>query len=258
MRLKHIVAVAALAMVAVGGAQAKEWKKIRMGTEGAYPPFNYTTSAGELVGFDIEIGNALCEEMKVECEWVTQDWDGIIPGLIAGKYDTILASMSITPEREEKISFSEKYYNTPPAIAVRKDSDLKGVTPADLAGKKIGAQSSTTHSIYAEQTFTDSDIVLYPTSEEYKLDLESGRVDAVGDDVMVLQGWIDSDEGSCCKILGTLKSVDEIHGKGAGIGVRKGDEDLAAMFSDAIAAIRANGKYKEINDKYFAFDAYGE
>ncbi|OKL43129.1 ABC transporter substrate-binding protein [Pseudovibrio exalbescens] len=258
MRFLRFAAVAALAVATIGGAHAKEWTKVRMGTEGAYPPFNYTTADGKLVGFDIEIGNALCEELKIECEWVTQDWDGIIPGLVAGKYDTILASMSITPERQEQISFSEKYYNTPPAIAVPKDSELTGITMEDLKDISIGAQSSTTHSVYAEEFFTESDVRLYPTAEEYKLDLESGRVDAVVDDVMVLSQWIESEEGSCCKILGTLKSVPRIHGEGAGIGVRKGDEDLAAMFSEAIKAIRANGKYKEINDKYFNFDVYGD
>ncbi|WP_310620312.1 ABC transporter substrate-binding protein [Flexibacterium corallicola] len=258
MRFMRFAAIAAVALSAIGGAEAKEWTKIRMGTEGAYPPFNYTTADGTLTGFDVEIGNALCEEMQVECEWVTQDWDGIIPGLIAGKYDTIIASMSITPEREEKISFSEKYYNTPPGMAVQKGSDLKSTSPADLADKKIGAQSSTTHSIYSEQFYPDSNVSLYPTSEEYKLDLENGRVDAVVDDVMVLTEWVKSDEGACCEILGTMKSVEEIHGAGAGIGVRKGDEELAEKLTAAIAAIRANGKYKEINDKYFTFDVYGE
>ncbi|WP_108817571.1 transporter substrate-binding domain-containing protein [Pseudovibrio sp. Alg231-02] len=258
MRIMRLAAVAAIALAAVSGAEAKEWTKVRMGTEGAYPPFNYTTADGTLTGFDIEIGNALCDELKLECTWVTQDWDGIIPGLVAGKYDTILASMSITPERMEKISFSEKYYNTPPGIAVRKDSELSEASPEGLKGVRLGAQGSTTHSQFAEEVLNGSDVALYPTSEEYKLDLENGRVDAVVDDVMALEQWISSDKGSCCKILGTMQSVEEIHGKGAGIGVRKGDEDLAALFTKGIAALRANGKYKEINDKYFKFDVYGE
>lgn len=257
MRMMRFAAVAALALAAATGVQAKEWTKVRMGTEGAYPPFNFTTADGTLTGFDVEIGNALCEELKLECTWVTQDWDGIIPGLIAGKYDTILASMSITPERMEKISFSEKYYNTPPAIAVRKDSELTEATVEGLEGVRLGAQSSTTHSQFAEEILKGSDVALYPTSEEYKLDLENGRVDAVVDDVMVLDQWVKSEEGACCKILGTMSSVESIHGKGAGIGVRKGDEDLAALFTKGIAALRANGKYKEINDKYFEFDVYG-
>jgi polar amino acid transport system substrate-binding protein len=195
--------------------------------------------------------------MKVECVFVTQDWDGIIPALQAGKFDAIIASMSITDERKKKVDFSEKYYNTPPAIAVPKDSDITGVDARALAGKTVGAQSSTTHSNYAETTYTDSDLRMYPTADEYKLDLANGRLDAVTDDVTVLEEWVNSEDGACCRIVGTIKPVPEIHGEGAGIAVRKGETELAERFNAAIKAIRANGRYKEINDKYFTFDAYG-
>ncbi len=252
-----LVAVAAALAMATGTASAQDMK-LKIGTEGAYPPFNNLEADGSLVGFDIDIARALCEEMNAECEFVTQDWDGIIPALQAGKFDAIIASMSITEERMEKVSFSEKYYNTPPAVAVPKDSDIGGSAAADLAGKVIGVQGSTTHSNYAEATYTDSDIKQYPTADEYKLDIVNGRLDAVVDDIIVLQEWLATDDGACCKIAGTIKPVPEIHGLGAGIAVRKGEEDLADKLSAAIKAIRANGKYKEINDKYFSFDAYGE
>ncbi|SFT79114.1 ABC transporter substrate-binding protein [Mesorhizobium sp. YR577] len=253
MRVALGVSVMALA---IGAAQAQE-KTIKIGTEGAYPPFNNLTADGKLEGFDIDIANALCEEMKAKCEFVTQDWDGIIPALQAGKFDAIIASMSITPERLEKVDFSEKYYNTPSAIAVPKDSELKGVTKEDLAGKTIGVQGSTTHFNYAEKTFTDSEVKAYPTAQEYQLDIANGRLDAVEDDIVVLSQWLDSADGACCKLLGQPSPQPvEIFGPGAGIAVRKGDA-LAAEFSAAIKAIRANGKYKEINDKYFKFDVYG-
>lgn len=256
--LMHIAAVAAVTLAAVSTAQAKEWTKVRIGTEGAYPPFNNLESNGDLVGFDIDIAKALCEEMKVECEFVTQDWDGIIPGLLAEKFDAIIASMSITEERKEKVDFSKKYYNTPPAVAVPKDSNLTEASKEALAGIQLGAQSSTTHSNYAEKHFADSDMKLYPTAEEYKLDLANGRLDAVVEDVVVLSEWLATDDGACCKILATLAIDPVINGEGAGIAVRKGDTDLRDKFTEAIAAIRANGKYKEINDKYFEFDVYGE
>ena len=132
---KITVAVAALAL-SLGAAQADNHSKtIKIGTEGAYPPFNNLTTSGELVGFDVDIAKALCDEMKVKCEFVTNDWDGIIPSLIAGKFDAIIASMSITDERKEKVDFSDKYYNTPPAIAVPKDSDITDATDAGLDGK---------------------------------------------------------------------------------------------------------------------------
>jgi polar amino acid transport system substrate-binding protein len=257
MYIKRLAAAAAIVLAAVGGAQAKDWSKVRIGTEGAYPPFNSLTSDGQLVGFDIDIANALCEEMKVECEFVTQDWDGMIPALQAGKFDAVIASMSITEERKQKVDFTNKYYNTPPAIAVPKNSKLTGTTDADLKGVLLGAQSSTTHSNYAEEKLPSADLKLYPTPDEYKLDIANGRIDAVIDDVVVLSDWLKSDNGACCKLLGTLKPDPVINGEGAGIAIRKEDGDLKEMLNKAIAGILASGKYKEINDKYFDFDVYG-
>jgi len=252
-----LAAVATLALTA-GGALAKDWKKVVIGTEGAYPPFNYVDTDGKVKGFDVDIALALCAEMKVECEVVTQDWDGIIPALLAGKFDAIIASMSITPERQKTIAFTDKYYNTPPAVAAPKDTTIAGVTPEDLKGKTIGVQSSTTHADFVEKMLPDSTMKAYPTSDEYKLDLASGRIDAAVDDVVVLSEWLKTDAGACCKIVGTIKPVIEIHGPGAGIGLRKEDTDLRDMFNAAIKAIRANGKYQEINAKYFPFDVYGD
>jgi len=253
----RIALTASVALLTLGAAQAQD-KVLKLGTEGAYPPFNNLTSDGKLEGFDIDIGNALCEQMKVKCEWVTQDWDGIIPALQAGKFDAIIASMSITPERAEKVDFSNKYYNTPSAIAVPKDSELKGVTKEDLAGKTIGAATSTTHFNYASKTYTDSTVKGYPSSPEEQLDLANGRIDAIEDDIVVLSQWLDTPDGACCKILGQPSPQPvEIFGPGAGIAVRKGDKELADKLSAAIKEIRANGKYKEINDKYFKFDVYG-
>ena len=254
-RFALAASVAAL-VLSVGAAGAQE-KTIKIGTEGAYPPFNYVDTAGAVQGFDIEIAKALCAKMEAECTFVTQDWDGIIPALQAGKFDAIIASMSITPERAEKVDFTHKYYNTPPAIVAPKDSDIKGVAKEDLAGKTIGVQGSTTHFNYSTKTYTDSTVKAYPTAQEYQLDLANGRLDAANDDIIVVQQFLDSPDGACCKLIGTIKPVPEIHGQGAGIAIRKGETDLVNKFNAAIDAIRANGKYKEINDKYFTFDAYG-
>ncbi|WP_108659284.1 transporter substrate-binding domain-containing protein [Acuticoccus kandeliae] len=256
--MNRIIIAAALAIVTMLPAHAQEKMKLRIGTEGAYPPFNYFDSAGNLVGFDIDIANALCEEMNAECTFVTQDWDGIIPALLANKFDAIIASMSMTPARDEIVDFTNKYYNTPPAIAVPKDSPLTDASPESMADIILGAQSSTTHANYAEKIYPDTELRRYGTPEEYKLDLKSGRIDAAIDDSVVLSSWIDSEDGACCKILATLKNDDEIHGPGAGIAVREEDTELKEKLNAAIAAIRANGKYKEINDKHFAFDVYGD
>ena len=251
----HIFAAASIAAAALFAGAAAAQEKIVIGSEGAYPPFNSLTTDGKLVGFDIDIAQALCDEMKVTCEFVTNDWDGMIPALQAKKFDAIVASMSITPERLEQVDFSKKYYNTGPAIAVPKDSEITDVEGLD--GKTLGAQASTTHANYAEKHMADSDLKLYPTADEYKLDIENGRIDGVIDDVVVLSQWVNSEAGACCKILTALPVDVEINGEGAGIAVRKGDP-LADRFTAAIAAIRESGKYKEINDKYFEFDVYGD
>lgn len=256
MALSHKIATAAaLALTLVAGAsQAAD--KLVIGTDSTYPPFEYLDASGQFLGFDMDIGRALCAEMKAECTFVSQEWDGIIPALQAKKFDMILSSMSITPERKQLVDFTDKIYNTPPAIAVPKDSAAK--TPADLKGKTIGAQTSTTHSNYAEKHLPDTQLKLYPTADEYKLDIAAGRVDAVIDDVVVLSEWVKSKDGDCCKILVTLPVDKEINGEGAGIAVRKGDNALREKLNKAIAAIRADGTYKKIQDKYFDFDVYGQ
>jgi len=259
MRISRRLAMAASAAVfaLMAGTAMAEGEKIVIGTEGAYPPFNNLESDGSLTGFDIDIAKALCEEMKAECTFVTQDWDGIIPALISKKFDAIIASMSITAERKEKVDFTNKYYNTPPAIAVPKDSPITEATEDALDGKTLGAQSATTHSNYAEAHMKKSELKLYPTSEEYKLDIVNGRIDGVVDDIVVLSEWLKTADGACCKLLGALPIDPVINGEGAGIAVRKGDDALREKFNAAIDAIRKNGKYKEINDKYFPFDVYG-
>ena len=148
MTFSRLLAAAATAAVLTFAGSAMAQEKIKIGTEGAYPPFNTVTADGKLVGFDIDIANALCAQMKVECEIVTQDWDGIIPALQAKKFDAIIASMSITEERKKQVAFTNKYYTTPLALVALKDSDLAATDPAALAGKTVGAQASTTQAVW--------------------------------------------------------------------------------------------------------------
>ncbi|RCS25307.1 amino acid ABC transporter [Phyllobacterium salinisoli] len=256
-RFALAASAAAIVLTMGAAAGAQEPLKLTIASEGAYPPFNTLTPDGKLEGFDIDIAKALCDEMKAECTFVAQDWDGAIPALQAGKFDAFIASMSITDERKKQVAFSDKYYNTPPAIAAPKDTDIKGVTKEDLAGKTIGVQGSTTHANYSEKTYTDSTIKSYPTADEYRLDLVNGRLDAVNDDSVTLTEWLKTPDGACCKIVGLITPVEAIHGPGAGVAIRKERPELVAKFNEAIKAIRANGTYKKINDKYFDFDAYG-
>lgn len=255
--LKTVFAAVVAVAIASGAALAGEMKKVRIGTEGAYPPFNFVDSNGKLQGFDVDISGALCDKMKVECEYVAQDWDGIIPALLAKKYDAIIASMSITEERAKKVSFTDKYYNSKAQFIMKKGAGHSDVSVTGMKGKVIGAQSSTTHSSYLEDVYKDSEIKLYGTQDEANADLASGRLDAILADSIVLYEWLrKTDEGKCCEFIGDGVSAEKWFGKGAGIAVRKEDGELKDMLNKALAEIIADGTYKSINDKYFPFSIY--
>ena len=246
--------VALFATVASAGMD-----KVRMGTEGAYAPFNYIDQNGELQGFDIEIGNALCAAMKVECEWVTNDWDGIIPALMAKKYDTIVASMSITEDRLKKIDFSDKYYTTPAKFVRKKGSGIE-ITRESLAGKTVGVQSATIHEDFLLGEYGDIvEIKTYGTQDDANLDFAAGRVDLLlADSVALLEGLLQTDAGKDAEFVGPDFTDPKYFGLGAGIGIRKGETELRDMLNAAIAQIRADGTYERINAKYFDFDVYGD
>ncbi|MGH6718860.1 MAG: ABC transporter substrate-binding protein [Alphaproteobacteria bacterium] len=256
--MKRLMTVVALAVVMGAGAAYADMRKVVIGTEGAYPPFNYIDESGELQGFDVDIAKALCKAADFECTFVVQDWDGIIPGLIAKKYDAIIASMSITEERKQKVDFTGKYYNTPAKFIAAKGQTFE-FTAEGLAGKVIGAQRATIHENFLRDNFTDSDIRVYATQDEANADLASGRLDLVlADSVALDEGFIQTDAGACCEFVGPDYSDPKWFGDGAGIAIRKGEEDLVLAFNAAIQQIREDGTYKAINDKYFAFDVFGE
>jgi lysine-arginine-ornithine-binding protein len=251
-----LIAAAALAVLATG-AQAQDKQKVKIGTEGAYPPFNSIDSAGELVGFDVDIAKALCDAANFECEFVVQDWDGIIPGLLAKKYDAIVASMSITEQRKEVVDFTDKYYNTPAKLVAAKDAGFD-ISPEGLAGKVIGVQRATTHENFARATFPESEVRAYATQDEANADLVSGRLDlAMADSVALLDGFLKTDAGADFEFVGPDYNDPKFHGEGVGIAIRKGEDDLRAAFNEAIDKIRADGTYQAINEKYFDFDVYG-
>jgi len=241
---------------------AKDWKKVRIATEGAYPPFNYMDEKGEPQGFDLDIAWALCEEMGVECEIVIQDWDGLIPGLLAKKYDAIIASMSITEERKQVVDFSKKYYMTPARFVAKKGSGIE-ISKEGLEGKVIGVQRGVVAANFLQDNFADvADIRTYATQEEADMDLIAGRVDLVMADAVVLQGGLlenpDVPEGKNFEFVGPGYTDPKWFGDGIGVAVRKQDKELRDMFTAAIKAIRDNGTYQKINAKYFDFDVYGD
>lgn len=249
--LKQMIAGSLFALLLAAGPAAAE-DTLRIGTEGAYPPFNQIGPDGELQGFDIDIAKALCEEMDRDCEFVTQDWDGIIPGLLANKYDAIIASMSITPERDKAVDFTGRYYSNKLRFLAKKSSNIKP-TEASLKGKTVGAQRATISSQWLQDNMGDIlDIKLYDTQENAFLDLGSGRIDAVLADMLVAYEWLNSGEGSAYEFKGeAVYSGDKI-----AIAVQEGNDELRKEFSEAIKAIRKDGTYARINAKYFPFDIY--
>ena len=228
-------------------------EELRIGVEGAYPPFSAVDENGELVGFDIEIARALCAEMKAECELVQQDWDGIIPGLLAKKYDAIIASMSDTEERREQVSFTERYYKDGARFVRKKGSGLR-VSYGGLAGKKVGVQRGTVTDNFLTAEFEGAEVKRYDTLENAHLDLTQGRLDLVLADQFVNQDWAAKNEDY--ETTGHTYTNPKYFGDIA-IAVRKEDNKLRERLNAAILAIRGNGKYKAINDKYFSFDIYG-
>ena len=230
---------------------------LRLGVEGAYPPFSEMGSDGKLKGFDIDIAAALCTRMKVTCTLVQAEFDAMIPALRAKKFDAIIASMSITPERLKAVDFSDKYYNTPARIVTKANAAFEA-TPDGLKGKKIGVQRTTIHDRYATATFKGAEVVRYAKQDEVFLDLVNGRIDAtLADSVAADQGFLKTPSGKGFAFRGAEFNDPAFFGTGAGIAVRKGDKALQARLNAALAAIRADGTYKRINDKYFDFDVYG-
>ena len=254
MKITSLLIMAALVL----GSMSLHAEKLRMGTEGAYAPFNSIDKNGKLIGFDIEIGDALCKAMNKECEWVTADWDGIIPALLAKKFDTIVASMSITAERQKKIDFTGKYYTSPVKFAQPKGGAPIEISEKGLKGKIIGVQGGTVTEKFVKGTFGNvAEVKAYGAQDEANLDFVSGRVDLLAADSFVLYDFLATKDGSFAEAIGPDFDDPKYIGDGIGIGIRKGEDELKAMLNKAIAQIRADGTYKKINDKYFPFDVFG-
>ena len=250
-------ALAATVAVFAPLAAAQAPAVLKIGVEGAYPPFSEIGTDGKLKGFDIDIANAMCERLKMTCTLVQAEFDAMIPALRAKKFDAIVASMSITPERKKSVDFSDKYYQTPARVIARADSKLE-VTPAGLKGKKIGVQRTTIHDRFATTTFKGAQIVRYAKQDEVFLELASGRIDAtLMDSVAADVGFLKTPAGKGYAFVGPVYTDPAFFGEGAGIAVRQGDTALRDKLNAALAAMLADGSYKKLAAKYFDFDVYG-
>ena len=233
-----------------GSADAQE--KLKLATEGTYPPWNYRDPSGKLVGWDVEIGFALCERMKTECEFIAQDWDGIIPGLNAKKFDLIVASMGITAKRKEQVAFSNAYKDTISKFVAKKGA-VKDTSVDGLAGKRIGVQRGSIQHDFLTKTYTKSDIAVYDKTTDVELDLLSDRVDVMLQNKLTsFSGFFKKAESSGYEFVGPdLKGG--LLGEGSGIAMRKEDTQLRDRVNKASAEIIADGTHEKISAKYFPF-----
>lgn len=217
---------------------------IKIATESSYKPFSYTDADGKLIGYEIELVDALCAQMKAECEVISQDWDGLIPGLNAQKFDATIAGMSITPERKEVVEFSDPYFHSGIILIGKKGDDI---SVEGLEGQPVASQRSTVASQYLQDEHDNADIKLYDTQDNAYLDLTSGRVRAMMSDKVTGIDWLKTEAGKDYEVKGQEISTND---DAMGIAFRKGDP-LVAKFNAALAELKANGTYDQITGSYF-------
>jgi lysine/arginine/ornithine transport system substrate-binding protein len=258
-KLLAALTIALLSVTATGVAQAKDWSTIRFGVDASYPPFESKGSDGKLVGFDIDLGNEICKRLNAKCVWVENDFDGMIPALKAKKFDGVLSSMSMTPQREEQIAFSDKLFNTPTRLVAKKGAGIQP-TADSLKGKSVGVEQGTIQETYAKAYWEPKGVkvVPYQNQDQVYADLISGRLDAaLQDAVQADLGFLKTPRGAGFEFAGGDLNDPKTLGNGAGIGLRKEDTDLKAKIDHAIADMIKDGTYKKIETKYFSFDVYG-
>jgi polar amino acid transport system substrate-binding protein len=248
------------ALLAFSGAIAHAQDTIRFGVAAEpYPPFTTKDASGKWVGFEVDLMDAVCAQMKAKCEIVEVAWDGIIPALQAKKFDVIWSSMSITEKRKEVIDFTDRYYKTPPVIIGAKSDaiNIDYKNPDSMKGKIIGVQTSTIHALFAQKYFgSTATVKVYDTQDNVNADLAAGRIDLDMADSTTLYAFLKTDQGKDFEVKWTAPA-DPIFGVGVGGGVRKDDGELKERLNKAIAAVRADGTYDTIAKKYFDFDVYG-
>ncbi|WP_457472100.1 ABC transporter substrate-binding protein [Pseudomonas sp. TE21394] len=240
-------------------SQAWGGEILRIGIEAAYPPFASKNPAGQIVGFDYDIGNALCAKMQVKCQWVEQEFDGLIPALKVKKIDAVLSSLTITDERRKSVDFTQRYYQSFGRLVMLEGTEL-GKDFTGLSGKRVGVQRATIHDRFATEVLSQAgaQVIRYASLNEAYLDLIAGRLDAVqGDDVAVQIGFLDTANGKGYAFAGEALNDPKYFGEGVGIAVRKGDKELRERFNRAIVAVRESGEYQSIQRNYFKFDVYG-
>jgi len=247
-----------IALLATISVFANNIKEIRFGVDPTFAPFESKDAAGKVVGFDIDLGNAICEKLQAKCVWVENNFDAIIPALQARKFDAILSGMYMTEKRKEQIAFTDKIYNGPVFLVAHKNNPIKPEID-QLKGKTIGVEQGSAQETYANKNWRSAgvNVVAYQGADLVVQDLESGRIDAaVLSGVMAEYSFLNKPQGKDFAMVGKALQDPELFGAGAAIGLRKDDAQLREALNAAISQIIADGTYKKLADKYFSFDIY--
>jgi lysine/arginine/ornithine transport system substrate-binding protein len=253
-RTMAALAVFASATVAAGNASAADIKEIRFGVEASYAPFESKTPTGDLQGFDIDIGNAVCAKLKAKCVWIENSFDGLIPALQARKFNAINSDMTITAQRREAIDFTDPIYTIPNQMIAKKGSGLLP-TPASLQGKHVGVLQGTIQETYAKAVWAPAgvDVVPYQTQDQIYADLASGRLDAAFQDAEAAsKGFLNRPQGAGFEFAGPAVSDAKLLGGGVGFGIRKGDKALKDAINEALKELKADGTIDRFAAKYFS------
>ena len=246
--------------IAFAGAVKEEAEVLKVAMECTYPPFNFKDASGELMGFDVDIAKELSKRMNIDIEFVCQEWDGLLPGLLAGKFDMIISTMSITPERQKKVDFSSSYRASTGRFVARKGAGInpyKGDGTPDteaLEGMKVGVCRATTHSNYLDKMFPGVKVVQYGQASNMILDFRAGRTDLIfHGPIKMSASFLELPEGEDFEFIGEEIEDPEIFGSGVGVAIRKGNEELLKKINDALESIFADGTFKKLNKKYWDF-----
>ena len=250
----------AATLAGLGLALPAQAETLRVGMECTYEPFNYRTPDGKMAGYDVDVAEAIAEKIGADLEYVCQDWDGIVPALLANKFDMIIASLSITPERQERIDFSIPYRTSQGQLIGAKDLNL---TLFDEEGEPIldafkdirfGVERATTYFSWVEANLPDAGLVYYDSNPSLFMDLASGRIDvAITNPMKAYLDFLSKDDGAGFEFVSPPLVDPQFFGEGVGVGLRKGNEDLLARVDAALAEIIAEGKLEEFSLKYFPF-----
>lgn len=254
------ILIAATAVAAAAGTAQARGDNVRIGVDVPYVPMEYQNPDGSLTGFDIDLGNALCKQAQLECSWVEQSWNGIIPGLKARKFDAIMSSMTINETRKKQLLFSDPYIVPPSAWFVPGDSDIDTPSKTSLKGMDVGVQRGTVQDNYVTDVYGDiASIKRYASADDVVVDMDTGRLDAAFFDYPTgMSGLLDVEDKDYKVVGDKMTEPKKYFGEGFGIAFRKRDTELADKFNAALATLKDNGTYDRIYAKYFDEDTAGD